>query len=107
MALRATLLAGAIGYATLVFLGMAGLGFVVAPAIGRATHLFPIETEADAVFSLLTLKAVPALVGLSTAAAFSYQWVMGLSISHRVVVYCATVILAWVTGAAIAAVMLG
>ena len=99
---------GAIAYGVLVFLGTTGFGFVVAPALGRASGRFPIETEADAVFSLLTLKAVPCLVGLSgAAAALSYAWVARLSVPRRVAVYASTVLLSWLVGAAIAALVLG
>jgi hypothetical protein len=101
------LYAGAVVYAFLVFLGTAVLGFVVAPFAGHAIGLFPIETDAQAAFSLLTLKAVPFLAGASTAAALSYEWVLGFSLPRRFAVYGATVIVAWVTGAAIAAVILG
>jgi hypothetical protein len=104
---RARLLAGAVLYALLVFLGTAALGFVVAPFAGHATGLFPNETDAQAAFSLVTLKAVPLLLGLSSAAAFSYPWVLGLSLSRRVAVYAATVSGAWVAGAAVAAALLG
>lgn len=107
MSSRATLLAGASVYGLLVFLGTAGLGFGVLPAVGHAMGLFPIDTEAEAAFSLVTLKAVPLLVGLSAAAALSYQWLTGLSAPPRVAVYVATTVLAWLTGAAIAAVILG
>jgi hypothetical protein len=98
---------GAIAYGVLVFLGTTGFGFVVAPALGRASGRFPIETEAAAAFSLLTLKAVPCLVGLSGAAALSYAWVARLSIPRRVAMYAATVLLSWLVGAAIAALLLG
>jgi hypothetical protein len=101
---RATLLTGAIVYGLLVFLGTAGLGFGVLPTVGRATGL---DTEAEAALSFLTLKALPFLVGLSAASALTYQWLTGLSVSHRVAVYTATTVLAWLTGAAIAAAILG
>lgn len=98
---------GAIVYGLLVFLGTAGFGFVVAPAIGRISGAFPIATEAEASFSLLTLKAVPFLVGLSAAAALSLPWVRRLRALRRAAVYAGTVLLAWLTGAAIAAAILG
>ena len=104
---RTKLLAGAIVYGVLVFLGTAGLGFVVLPTIGYVSGLFPIDTEANAAFSLTTLKAVPFLAGLSAAATVSYEWLMSLSIARRVVIYFATTLLAWVAGAAIAAFLLG
>lgn len=105
--MRPIAVAGAIVYGVLVFLGTAGLGFVVLPAIGYASGPFPIETEANATFSFVTLAAVPFLVGLSAAAALSYEWLMGLSIARRVATYLATAVLAWVAGAAIAAFILG
>jgi hypothetical protein len=104
---RATLLAGAVVYGLLVFLGTAGLGFVVLPSVGYHTGLFSIETEAEAAFSLVTLKAVPFLVGLSAGAAFSYRWLMRLSMGRRFAVYAATTVLAWVAGAAVAAFLQG
>ena len=104
MSSRATLLTGAIVYGILVFLGTAGLGFAVLPTLGRATGL---DTETEAALSFITLKAVPLLVGFSAAAALSYQWLTGLSVPRRVAVYSATTVVAWLTGAAIAAVILG
>jgi hypothetical protein len=101
---RATLIAGAIVYGLVVFLGTAGLGFVVLPTVGRAMGLDP---DAEAAFSFLTLKAVPYLVGFSTAATLSYPWLTRLSLPRRVAAYIATAVLAWLTGAAIAAVILG
>ena len=97
---------GAIAYGVVVFLGTAGFGFVVAPALGRASGRF-LETEAAAVFSMLTLKAVPFLVGISGAAALSWAWVARRSWPLRAAVYAATVLLSWLTGAAVAALLLG
>jgi hypothetical protein len=107
MASRTKLLGGAIAYGLLVFAGTALLGFVVAPAIGVATGLFPIDAEAAGFFSFLTLKAAPILAGLSAGAAQSWRWLTGFSIPRRIAVYAATVLVAWITGAAIAAVLLG
>jgi len=104
---RATLLGGSIVYALVVFLGTAAIGFVVLPAVGYATGLFAIRAEAEGVFSLLTLKAVPFLVGLSAAAALSFEWLLGLSRFRRVVAYLATTLATWLAGAAVAAVILG
>jgi hypothetical protein len=104
---RTKLLAGAIAYGLLVFAGTALLGFVVAPAIGVATGLFPIEQEAAGYFSFLTLKAAPLLAGLSAGAARSQEWLAGFSIPSRIAVYAATVLLVWITGATIAAIVLG
>jgi hypothetical protein len=98
---------GALAYGVLVFLGTAAFGFVVAPALGTASGRFPIETEAAGVFSMLTLAAVPWLVGLSGAAALSYAWVARLSVPRRAAVYATTVVLSWLVGAAIAALLLG
>ena len=97
-------LTGTIVYGFLVFLGTAGLGFVVVPSVGHAMGL---DADAEAAFSFLTLKAVPLLVGFSAAAALSYQWLTGLSVPRRIAVYAATTLLAWLTGAGIAAVLLG
>ena len=104
---RTTILVGSIVYGLLVFLGTAGLGFVALPTLAHATGLFPVDTEAEAAFSMVTLKAVPFLASLSTAAAFSYQWLAQLSIVRRLAVYGGTTLLAWVVAAAIAAFLLG
>lgn len=56
---------------------------------------------------MVTLKAVPFLASLSTAAAFSYQWLRQLSIVRGLAMYCATTLLTWVTAAAIAVFILG
>lgn len=104
---RVTLLAGAATYGLLVFLGAVALGFVVLPTVGLVGGLFAIEAEARGAFSLVTLKAVPFLVGLSAAAALSYEWLGALSIVRRLAVYSATTLLVWVSGAAIATFILG
>jgi hypothetical protein len=104
---RTKLFAGAFVYGVLVFLGTAGLGFVVLPIIGYHSGLFPIETEADAAFSLTTLKAVPLLAGFSAATAVSYEWLTSLPIARRIAIYLATTLLVWITAAAIAAFLLG
>ena len=104
MSSRAATLVGAIVYGLLVFLGTAGLGFAVLPAVGRVARL---DADAETALSFLTLKAVPLLVGFSAAAALSYPWLTGLSGLRRVAVYIVTTGLAWLTGAAIAAVILG
>ena len=99
--------AGAAVYGLLVFLGTALLGFVVMPVLGHASGRFPIETEASAVFSLVTLKAVPFLAGLSVAAALSYEWLVRLPLTRRIALYFATTLLAWLVGAAFAVLILG
>lgn len=107
MASRAGLLARALGYALLILVGAIALGFVVLPAVGLAAGLFTIEAEARGAFSLVTLKAAPFLPGLCVAAAIPYEWIASLSMVRRVVVYCATTLLVWAAGAAIAAFLLG
>jgi hypothetical protein len=100
------LLAGGL-YAVLVFAGAALLGFVVVPTLAHRIGWFPIETEAQATFSLLTLEAVPFLVGFSTVSALALPWMLQRSWPLRVAAYAGTVLAAWLAGAAIAAVMLG
>ena len=107
MALNAVRLAGAVAYGLLVFAGTALLGFVVLPPLGYAAGLFAIETDARAAFSLVTLKAVPVMAGLSAAAALSYEWLMRLSLPRRVAAYVATTVLVWLAGAAGAVLALG
>jgi hypothetical protein len=102
-----TILLGCILYGLLVFLGTAGLGFVALPTLAHASGLFPVDTEAEAAFSMVTLKAVPFLASLSSAAAFCYQWLRQLSIVRRLAMYCGTTLLVWVTAAAIAVFILG
>jgi hypothetical protein len=101
------LLAGSVVYGLLVFAGTAVLGFVVLPALGYAAGLYPIDVEARAGFSLVTLKAVPFLVGQSAAAAVFYEQLVRFSIARRVAVYFATVLLVWFAGAAVAVFVLG
>ncbi|HEY8120455.1 MAG TPA: hypothetical protein VII78_04000 [Myxococcota bacterium] len=98
---------GAIVYGLLVFLGAAGLGFLAVPAIAYAAGLFTIDTEARATFSFITLEALPFLWGLSVPAAFSYEWIMRLSIAGRAAAYLGTAMVTWVAGAAIAVFILG
>ena len=104
MSSRARLLASAIVYGLLVFLGTAGLGFAVLPAVGRVVG---IDKDAEAALSFLTLKAVPLLVGLSAAATLSYDRLARLSLRGRAAAYAATTLLVWLTGAAVAAFLLG
>jgi hypothetical protein len=104
---RAVSITRAVVYGLLVFLGTLGLGFLVLPSLGYATGLFTIEAEARGAFSLVTLKAVPVLVGLSAAAALSYEWLAALPLGRRVVIYSVTPLAVWVAGAAIAILLLG
>jgi hypothetical protein len=107
MASRTTLLVGSMAYALLVFVGMASLGLVVLPAFAHVVGWFPIETEAEGAFSLVTLKGLPFLVGLSAASALSFEWLSRLSALRRVVVYGITCLAGWLASAAIAAWLLG
>src|SRR5262249_56553960 len=99
---RAMLLAGAITYGVLVFCSTAALGFVALPTLAYAAGLFAIEAEARGAFSLITLKAVPFLAGLSAAAALSYEWLAAFSIARRVAIYSATTSVILAPGAAVA-----
>jgi hypothetical protein len=104
---RTALVIRASAYGLLVFLGTALVGFVVVPTIAYVSGLFELQTEAQATFSLITLKAVPFLVGLSAAAAATHDLLTGLSAARRVAICLATMLLAWLTGAAIAVLILG
>jgi hypothetical protein len=101
------LLAGSVVYGFLLFGGTAVLGFVVLPAVGYAAGLYPIDTEARAAFSLVTLKAVPFLVGQSAAAAVFHEPLVRFSVARRIAVYFGTVLLIWSAGAAVAVFVLG
>jgi len=98
---------GTIAYGLSVFIGTAVLGFVVAPFIAFESGLFPIQSDAEAVFSFLTLRAFPLLFGLSVGAALSYEWASALSRFRRVAAYLGTVLIAWILGAAFAVWALG
>jgi len=99
-------IAGSFAYGVLVFLGMAGLGFVVAPALGLATGLFAIDAEARAFFSLLTLKSVPYLLALSTLSAFAYPRLRMLPVPLRLAGFVANVLVAYAAGVGIGALTL-
>lgn len=97
---------GAALYGALVFAGAAILGFVVAPWLAVATGLMPIDVEARGLFSMITLKGMPFLLGLSAASAV----VPGPSrrgALARAALYVANVVLAWLAAAAIALARLG
>jgi hypothetical protein len=98
---------GSILYGLLVFGGTAVLGFVVAPFLGIASGLFPIDTEARAFFSLLTLKGVPYLVGLSLLSGAAYPRFSARRLRSRAAILALNVLLAWLIGASIALAMLG
>ena len=78
------------------------LGFVVAPFLGIATGLFPIDTEASAFFSLLTLKGVPDLAILSAASGFLAPALFRRGRGLRVALYAANALLAWLVAVSIA-----
>jgi hypothetical protein len=94
-------------YALLVFGGAAVLGFVVAPLLGMASGLFPMDTEARAFFSLLTLKGVPYLVGLSAFSSLLHPLFSSHRLRIRVALFGLNVLLAWLIAASIALVILG
>jgi hypothetical protein len=107
MASRAARIAAVVGYGLLVFLGAVLLGFVVLPTLAHAAGFFPIDTEARAAFSLVTLQAVPVLAGLSVAATLAYDRLATLPIPWRVAAWLATCLLVWLAGAAVAVAVLG
>lgn len=99
-------IAACVAYGALVFLGMAGLGFVVLPELSLASDLFSIDAEARAFFSLLTLKSVPFLLALSVLSAFAWPRLRALSVPMRLAVFVPNVLVAWALGAGIAALSL-
>ena len=101
------ILIGSVAYGFGVFAGTAVLGFVVAPYLGSATGLFPIDTEAQAFFSLLTLKGVPDLAILSAASSFLYPMGSRRRLGLRVALYVVNVLLAWLVAVSIALALLG
>jgi hypothetical protein len=90
---------GCVAYGALVFLGMAGLGFLLAPAVGHASGLFPVEVEARAFFSLVTLRAVPYLVALAVVSGFAYEGIGRLGASRRITAYASNTLLGYGLGA--------
>jgi len=94
-------------YGLLVFAGTALLGLVVAPYLGFATGLFAIDTESRGFFSLLTLKAMPALAALSVLCGATYPWLAKRGPAARGGLFVASVLVAWLVGAALALFMLG
>jgi hypothetical protein len=94
-------------YGLVVFAGVAVFGFVLAPLLGIASGLFPIEAEARGFFSLLTLKGVPYLVALSAVSGALYPALSGYRASLRVALYGLNVVLAWLVGGAVALAILG
>jgi hypothetical protein len=96
---------GCVAYGALVFLGMAGLGFLLAPALGHASGLFPVEVEARAFFSLLTLRAVPYLFALAVASGFAWERVGRLRAPQRIAAWASNTLLAYGLGAALGTVL--
>lgn len=99
---KASRYAAAIVYGCLVFSGTALLGFVVAPWLALAGGLFAIDVEARSFFSLLTLKGVPGLVGLSVLSAVLHPGFSGHGPLFWIALLGANVLLVWLIGAATA-----
>jgi hypothetical protein len=98
---------GAAGWAAGVFGGAAVLGFVVLPLLGIASGLLPIDTEAEAFFSMLTLKGVPYLAAESVLSAPLYPLSAGRRARTRIALLCANVLVAWLVAASVALAILG
>jgi hypothetical protein len=86
-------------YGLLVFAGTALTGFVVAPLLAHAAGFFPIEVEARAAFSLVTLEAVPWLLGASVTSGFLWPSFAPLPAARRAAVWLANVLVVWLAGA--------
>lgn len=99
--------AAAIAYGALVFAGTALVGFVVAPWLGSASGAFPIDAEARAFFSLLTLAGVPYLAGLCVLSGALYPRLAGRRLRVRVALFGLNVLAAWLCAASIALAILG
>jgi hypothetical protein len=97
-----TPLAGAVAYGLLIFASTALLGFVVLPLLAISSGLFPIEAEARAFFSLLTLKGAPYLAALSVLGGALYPALSRRRLRLRLGLYVANALLAWLAGASIA-----
>jgi hypothetical protein len=98
---------GCAAYGLLVLAGIAALGFVVAPFVGVATGLFPIDAESAGFFSLLTLKGVPYWGALGAASSALYGPLARRRVPVRIAVYASNVALVWLAGAGIALLELG
>jgi hypothetical protein len=98
---------GSAVYGVLIFVGVAAFGFVVAPALGIACGLFPIEADARGLFSLLTLKGVPYILALSMGSAILHHAMRRRRPLLQIALYGLNVLLVWVVAAAIALAMLG
>ena len=94
-------------YGLLVFLGTALLGFVVLPLLGMASGYFTIDAEARGAFSMLTLKAVPYLAGLSILSGVLYRRISERRLRTRAALLAANVVVVWLIGASISLAILG
>jgi hypothetical protein len=101
------LTAASILYGVLVFAGSALFGFVIAPLLAIASGRFPIDTEARAVVSWLTLRGVPSLLMLAALSATLYPKLSQRGLRVRLALYTANVLLAWLVAASIALAILG
>lgn len=107
MSSQAKLYAKCAGYGAAVFAGMLLLGFVLAPWLGVATGLFAIDVESQGFFSMLTLKAMPYLVGLGVFSAGLYPRLAPRPLAQRLAGYALNAALGWLAGAGIALWLLG
>jgi hypothetical protein len=104
---RAILALASAGYGLAVLAGTALLGFVIAPVVGIAFGLFPIEADGRAFFSLLTLRGVPYLMLLAALSGLAYPALSRQRIPRRILLYVVNVLVAWLIGASIALAILG
>jgi hypothetical protein len=104
---RATLVLASAGYGLAVLAGTALLGFVIAPFLGIAVGLFPLEAEGRAFFSMLTLRGVPYLMLLAALSSLAYPVVSARSPRRRILLYGTNVLVAWLIAASIALAILG
>jgi hypothetical protein len=94
-------------YGLAVLAGTALLGFVVAPWLGIAAGLFPIEADGRAFFSLLTLRGAPYLMLLAALSSLAYPALSARRPSRRILAYGVNVLVAWLIAASIALAILG
>ena len=94
-------------YGLLVFAGALLIGFVVAPFLGIVSGLFPIDAEARAFFSLLTLRGVPVIAVLSAGSGCAYGSIAQRPRSLRAALLALGALAVWLIGAASAFVLLG
>lgn len=104
---RTLIVIGTAVYGLAVFAGTALLGFVVAPWLGIAGGLFPVEAEGRAFFSMLTLKGVPYLMLLAALSSLAYPVLAAQTPPRRILLYGVNVLVAWLIAASIALAILG